>query len=548
MNCLTATYEWQTPSAVPEGTSPSSSSSSSPLCRCSERSRAEQELQELKAKAELALLRDRVRKMFTNKLNEPQRRESTAAPIRIEWQVEPTDLVHRLCHWKHTSALTLIGMTPCLAELTRQHRKLEGTSPEPPASKNKLTLVVWNLAATIQGKLREWRGCVAAETEETFVGVIVVRTSELVPLWTWETDILRHRPALVEVCDRMLSMELWQYRQRCNQLTKREQKLARRGQIAPSLTPFGLRWPLLDGTSSSIKAARPLPGPALSSAVAPATTRIQSRLKMSELSMDSKPLNSSKRSESSKSVDPSVDPSKPLKPSTSSFSDLSSLSRFSKSAKHSHVRKPAASGDTPTTVFAGETFCVSGPFTVDQKAMLALISSHGGSIASTVTRLCTYLVADQLGSAKTRKAQANGVPIVTKAWIRTSIAEGKKSTDADLFATSSASCSINKHSASSKATCLTSPRDRDDIDDDDDDDDYDDEAGDLDLESGDESEQSGSNSDSDVDLDSASERRSKLDLDESSEEDGDNNRPEGRSPSKPTRTHVKPRPHRSSFE
>ena len=314
-------------------------------------------MQQLKAKAELALLRDRVRKMCAGWLGEPQSRKPTAAPIRIEWHVEPTELVRQLCYWHHNSALTKVAMTPCLAELTRQHRKLEGSSPEPPASKNKLILVVWNLAIIVQAKLREWNACVEAETEDAFNGVIAVRTCDLVPIWMWEANCLRYRPALTSVCDRMLSMELFQYRLGCDQLTPLERRQASDDQ-EPLFTPFGLRWPR--GASDAHSPPPP-----------PRTIPIV-------------------RSRSKK-------------------------------------------------VFAGETFCFSGAFSISREAMLKLIRSNGGTIAKSVIRSCTYLVAESFGSAKTRKAQAAGIPIVTEQWVHTSMATGKKSTDPSLFVARSSS-------------------------------------------------------------------------------------------------------------
>lgn len=354
MNSLAATYEWRSSSVEPDD-----ASLSPPLCDCLERSPAEQEVQELKAKAELALLRDRTRKACASWLGEPQSRKPTAAPIRIEWHIGPADLIRQLCHWKHTSALSLVGMTPCLAELTRQHRRLEGSSPEPPASKNKLTLTVWNLAATVQAKLQQWRGCVEAVTEDEFNGVIAVRTSDLVPIWMWEADCLRHRPALTSVCNRMLSMELFQYRRGCDQLTQLERQQVSHDQ-EPLFTPFGLRWPR--GASDALSSPPP-PAPRTSPSI---------------------------RSRSKK-------------------------------------------------VFAGETFCFSGAFSITREAMLELIRNNGGTIAKSVTRSCTYLVAESVGSAKTRKAQAAGIPIVTEQWVHTSMATGKKSTDPSLFVARSSS-------------------------------------------------------------------------------------------------------------
>ena len=79
----------------------------------------------------------------------------------------------------------------------------------------------------------------------------MVRMSDLVPLWIWEADILRTRPALMDVCDRMLSMELWHYRQHCRETTPAEKQLLRDHE--PYLTPMGRPWRTrtLDTTISS---------------------------------------------------------------------------------------------------------------------------------------------------------------------------------------------------------------------------------------------------------------------------------------------------------
>ena len=532
---------------------------------------AELEVQQLKAKAVLTLLRDRNRKMCVGwlggSLSEPKK-----APIHVEWKVEPSDLARHLWYWQRTSALTRIGMTPFLAELMRQHRKLEGTSGEPPASKNKLLLVVWNLAATIQAKVHEWQACVTAQAKKAFVGAIVVRTSDLVPLWTWETDLLRHRPALVDVCDRMLSMELWQYRQQCGELTKQEKKLARGGQVTPYLTPLGLRWPPVTGSSSSTKSSRaPLERASASSSTgAPGTIKARSQLTPSALSsMGAKPLASldflassaapratttttamdkdvrqmlselsmkSKPTKASKSSAP-VEAHNSLKSSEFLLSEPPSASKFIKFARRSPVSQPATSRGAPSDVFAGETFCVSGPFTVDQKEMLALISHHGGSIAPTVNRRCTYLVADRIGSAKTKKAQANGIPVVTEAWVRVSIAKGKKSTKASLFANDFVSSSSSRVAGPTGAR-PTGAHNHNVVDNDDiDSDESEDGNGDADADSADEIEEQESegasdstsnsnsdlnldlNSDGDAGLESADERRRDPHLDESSSEE-----------------------------
>lgn len=186
---------------------------------------------------ELRHLRDRVRKSLTKWLGDARQKD---APLRLDWQLEASQLTRHLCHWGHNSALTRVGMTDALAELTRQHRRAEGAELEPPPSKNTLALVVWDLAVTVQAKLVQWRECVLAGEEESFDGVIVVRTSNVVPIFAWEADILRNRPALQEVCNRMLSMDLWLYRQHCHERTREEKQLLRDQE--PYWTSLGLHW------------------------------------------------------------------------------------------------------------------------------------------------------------------------------------------------------------------------------------------------------------------------------------------------------------------
>lgn len=86
-----------------------------------------------------------------------------------------------------------------------------------------------------------------------------------------------------------------------------------------------------------------------------------------------------------------------------------------------------------TPVFEGDTFCVSGSFSISQGDMKELIDRKGGQIAATPNKSCTYLVSDQIGSAKTLKAEKDGIAIVTEEWVHQSIKAGKKSTDATLF-------------------------------------------------------------------------------------------------------------------
>lgn len=96
-------------------------------------------------------------------------------------------------------------------------------------------------------------------------------------------------------------------------------------------------------------------------------------------------------------------------------------------------RKSTKKAAAAASVFSGQTFCISGKFSRSQAEMKELVTDNGGSIAATPSRACTYLVADALGSAKTEKAQKDGLDIVTEAWLEQSIKDGKLSTDAKLF-------------------------------------------------------------------------------------------------------------------
>ena len=144
MECLSSVYEWRT--NIP------TSADSSSACSCADQSAAEQQVQLLQAEVELRQLRDRVRKWLRKWLGDEAQRQK-GPPIRIDWQLTAGELAEQLCFWKHSSALTQSGMTPAVAELLRHHRRLEGVHDEPPASKNTLMLVVWDLAATVQAKL-----------------------------------------------------------------------------------------------------------------------------------------------------------------------------------------------------------------------------------------------------------------------------------------------------------------------------------------------------------------------------------------------------------
>lgn len=76
---------------------------------------------------------------------------------------------------------------------------------------------------------------------------------------------------------------------------------------------------------------------------------------------------------------------------------------------------------------------MTGSFSRSQDSLLSLLESHGGTIVDSVSRKCTHLIAEAIGSTKTKKAQQNGIPIVTERWIEQSIADGKPSNDRTLY-------------------------------------------------------------------------------------------------------------------
>jgi hypothetical protein len=99
-----------------------------------------------------------------------------------------------------------------------------------------------------------------------------------------------------------------------------------------------------------------------------------------------------------------------------------------KPKKKGTAKKAAPKTKTTTSsagVFDGEVICISGAFTVSQEDLRALVAKHGATLAATPTKQCTYLVADQMGSAKTAKAKKDGINIVTEDWVRASIKAGK---------------------------------------------------------------------------------------------------------------------------
>lgn len=97
------------------------------------------------------------------------------------------------------------------------------------------------------------------------------------------------------------------------------------------------------------------------------------------------------------------------------------------------AKKGKDTSKSSSSVFAGMVFCVSGNFAISQSAMKSLLESNGGSTVSTVNKSCTHVVANEIGSSKTEKAVEEGIPVVSEAWVNTSIKEGKPSTNQSLF-------------------------------------------------------------------------------------------------------------------
>jgi NAD-dependent DNA ligase len=86
-----------------------------------------------------------------------------------------------------------------------------------------------------------------------------------------------------------------------------------------------------------------------------------------------------------------------------------------------------------SSVFEGITFCVSGAFEISQNEMKQLLNNNGGTIASSVNKQVTYVIANDIGSSKTSKAEKMGLNVVTEEWVKDSVEKGKLSTNSEYF-------------------------------------------------------------------------------------------------------------------
>jgi len=68
-------------------------------------------------------------------------------------------------------------------------------------------------------------------------------------------------------------------------------------------------------------------------------------------------------------------------------------------------------------LLSGETVCITGKFSMDRKALSALVVQHGGKVVSSVTKACTLLLCEEAGTAKYNKAEVMGIPIHDEAWL-----------------------------------------------------------------------------------------------------------------------------------
>jgi hypothetical protein len=84
-------------------------------------------------------------------------------------------------------------------------------------------------------------------------------------------------------------------------------------------------------------------------------------------------------------------------------------------------------------VFAGLTFAVSGKLNRSQSEVKTLLAANGGMLAASVTKAVTHVLSIGIGSSKTQKAAATGVPVVSEEWLDDCIAAGKILTDDKYF-------------------------------------------------------------------------------------------------------------------
>lgn len=102
---------------------------------------------------------------------------------------------------------------------------------------------------------------------------------------------------------------------------------------------------------------------------------------------------------------------------------------------HSHGISSLSSASSPTlstsspsssSLFAGRTFCLTGKFSSHTKSSLEqLIQQHGGNVAQSLNKSCTHLIANAIGSSKTKKASEQfNIDIVTEDWINESLRTG----------------------------------------------------------------------------------------------------------------------------
>jgi hypothetical protein len=197
-------------------------------CNCRQLAIEQQRLQVLEAEAELRRLRDRVRKTVSRwsaavgvesqdspVIDRPIKRSRLQRPtgptepqvIEVEWNITPEQLAEHLCYWRHSSALSCVGLTDCLKELTPR-------SEEPPASKRALTLVWWDMEHQLEEATSTWHGR-PAEAAASDRQVVTVAIGDIVPLFVWEVDLLRLRPQTRQLCRQMLECEIMEYQKRC---------------------------------------------------------------------------------------------------------------------------------------------------------------------------------------------------------------------------------------------------------------------------------------------------------------------------------------------
>lgn len=93
----------------------------------------------------------------------------------------------------------------------------------------------------------------------------------------------------------------------------------------------------------------------------------------------------------------------------------------------------SSSGSGSSGLFSGLTFCLSGRFGCTKAELEQTLVKHGGRVMSVPNKECHILIADELGSSKTEKAQKDGITILRSVWVDMSISRRKLCTEPSYF-------------------------------------------------------------------------------------------------------------------